>query len=190
MSTTNNVPDQLRDRAWYAEPTAFAFLVDKPISFGHSQLIVSIAPCINEEDAFSLATKHIAICIARFRSIFRSLDLREWDQLARYTSTSGQYVKTLVLKASANEEQKEYKVHLVPCFSSHIDAANDLFWARFGKKPKGGGLLFWVGQREHFVDYDKSRKDLDYIEQERIKSFCLMGLAAILRCPTQAVKSA
>ncbi len=184
MKITSNVPDHLRDRAWYNETSAYAFLVHAPITFGHSQLVVCYAPCISEEDAFSIAAKHIAICIARLRStFFLNLDLAEWGALAQYTVTSGQYVKTLVLKASANENQGEYKIHLVPCFSSHIETANALFWDRFGKKQTGGGLLYWIGQREHLVDYDTS--PLNAVAEGRIKSFCLTGLAAILRCPTK-----
>jgi len=186
MKTTSDVPDHLRDRAWYTENSAYAFLVHAPIALGHSQLTVSIAPGIHEEDAFSLAAKHIAICIGRLRSTFKHLDLREWGPLAQYTVTSGHYVKTLLLKASANEDQKEYKVHLVPCFSSHIEAANDLFRARF-RKGEPGGLLHWIGQREHLVDYDTLK--LDAVAEERIKSFCLTSLAAILRCPMQLTKN-
>lgn len=189
MNTTNNVPNYLGDRAWYTENSAYAFLVDKPITFGHSQLRVAIVPGTSEEDVFSLAAKHIAICIGRFRSTFDNLNLGEWSPLARYTETSGQYVKTLVLRASANESQKEYKVHLVPCFSHHIEAANALFWGRFVKKKEGGGLLYWIGQREHLVDNDASQSDPS-AQQERIKSFCLTSLAAILRCSPQPTKTA
>jgi len=177
----SNVPADRRDRTWYTETSAYAFLVCAPIAFGHYQLVVSISPGIHEEDAFSLSAKHIATCIGRFHSIFMRLDLAEWGPLAQYTITSGHYVKTLVLKASANESQTDYKVHLVPCFSSHIEAANDLFRARFGMRDEGG-LLHWIGEREHLVDYDTL--PLDAVAEERIKSFCLTGLAAILRSPT------
>jgi hypothetical protein len=183
MKTASNVPEHLRDRAWYNETSAYAFLVHAPITFGHSQLVVSVAPCIHEEDAFSLAAKHMAICIARLRSTFVGLDLEGWSKLAQYSVTSGHYVKTLVLKASANENQGEYKIHLIPCFLSHIEAANALFWARFGKKQTGGGLLYWIGRREDLVDYDTS--PLDTVAEERIKTFCLTGLATFLRCPTK-----
>jgi hypothetical protein len=191
MNITNNVPDQHSERTWYNENSAYVFLVDKPITFGHSQLIFSIPPGISEEDAFNLAAKHVAMCIGRFRSTFERLDLGEWNSLAQYTITSGRYVKTLVLKASANEKQKEeYKLHLVPCFSSHIDTANKLFWARFGKEENGGGLLYWIGQREHLVDFDKSQKDSKDIVQRRIQSFYLTGLAAVLRCPAHSAETA
>jgi hypothetical protein len=141
MEDNKQCPDHLRDRAWYAENSAYAFLVHAPSAFGHSQLKVSIACGIHEEDAFSLAAKHIATCIGRFRSAFMSLDLKEWGPLAQYTGTAGHYAKTLVLKASANEKQEEYKVHLGPCLSSHIEAANELFRARF-HQGDSGGLLY------------------------------------------------
>lgn len=182
MKTTNNIPDELYDRTWYVENSAYAFLVDKPITFGHSQLRISITPGIREEDTFSLAAKHIAICIGRFRSTFENINLAEWSPLAQYTETSGQYLKTLVLKASANENQNEYKVHLAPCFSHHIDAANNLFWEQVSKREEGGGLLHWIGKREHVVDCDASQMDSD-TRQKLIESFCLTGLAEILRCP-------
>lgn len=98
-------------------------------------------------------------------------------------------MKTLVLRASAEEDHGEYKIHLVPCFQSHIDAANALFRARFGTKEEGG-LLYWIGEREHLVDYDKEMSPLPAVSEERIKSFRLTDLAAILGCPTQTAKTA
>lgn len=175
--------EKVDDRVWYENEnkTSFAFLVHAPIAFGHSQLVMSISPDNNEEEAFRSAAEHIAVCIGRFRSTFlMSLNLGEWGPLAQYTGTSGKYVKTLVLKASANEDQGEYKVHLVPCFSSHLEAANVLFRARF-RESGSGGLLHWIGEREHLVDYDTL--PLDAAAEQRIKSFCLTGLTAVLRCP-------
>lgn len=179
--------EQVNDRIWYesADKKSFAFLVDAPIAFGHSQLAISIPHGIQEEDAFTLAATHIALCIGRFRSTFMNFQFREWGPLAKYTGTSGHYVKTLILKASASEKQEEYKVHLVPCFSSHIDSANDLFRARFGGK-EAGGLLHWLGEREHLVDYDTLPRPLGEVAEARVKSFGLTGLAALLRCPIQS----
>ena len=93
-------------------------------------------------------------------------------------------MKTLVLRASAAEKQGEYKVHLVPCFESHLKSANDLLRARFGGRDEGG-LLYWIGQREDLVDYDMS---LAHAEK-RIESYRLTDLAAILRCSAQPPKS-
>ncbi|NOT22702.1 MAG: hypothetical protein HOP22_08245 [Nitrospiraceae bacterium] len=91
-------------------------------------------------------------------------------------------MKTLVLKASAKEELgEEYKVHLVPCFSSHIESANNLFRARFGGNDVGG-LLHWIGQREQLVDYDMVSA-ADDVVKKRVESFSLTSLAALLRCP-------
>ena len=89
VKITSNVPDHLSNRAWYNETSAYAFLVHAPITFGHSQLVVSFSPCISEEDAFSLAAKHIAICIARLRLAFISLDLEEWVHWPNTRSRQG-----------------------------------------------------------------------------------------------------
>ena len=182
MEASSPIPEHLRDRVWYDENAAYAFLVHAPITFAHSQLAVTVSPCIQEEDMFSLAAKHIGICIGRLRSTIATLDLTQWDPLSRYTETSGQYAKTLVLRASASERQGQYKIHLVPCFASHIEASNELFWERFDKKREGGGLLHWIGKREHIVDKDTIPLGSD--AEKRISSFCLTGLAAILRAPT------
>jgi len=181
----SDVPEDRRHRVWYDENSAYASLVDAPITFGHSQLKFSVPHGLHEEDAFSLAAKHIATCIGRFRSTFLSLNIEEWGPLAQYTGTSGRYVKTLILRASANEDRgKEYKVHLVPCFSSHIESANELFQKRFGRS-ESGGLLPWIGEREHLVDYDKDMSPSADIANKRVESFGLTGLAAVLRCPMQ-----
>lgn len=107
------------ERTWYWEGKASAFLVHAPITFGHSQLKVT-GNFEKEEDAFLEAAEHIAKCIAKFRTVLSACNLDEWAPLANYTETSGSYVKTLVLRARANEEVRhEYKVHLVPCFTSY-----------------------------------------------------------------------
>ena len=118
-----------------------AFLVDAPITFGHTQLKDCFEQEPLEEAAFAKAAKYIEKCIERIRMTFATLDLSEWAILADYTNTSGNYLKTLVLKASAKEEKKEYKVHLVPCFESHVHSANKLFLAQIHRTTgdSGGG---------------------------------------------------
>jgi hypothetical protein len=190
--TMKTLRKKVDKRVWHENEnkTLFVFLVDKPITFGHSQLVMSISPGTHEEEVFKKAADHIAICIGRFRSTFMPQILEEWGPLAKYTGTSWPYVKTLILRASANEDQgKEYKVHLVPCFASHQQSANDLFQARFGGSD-AGGLLHWIGEREHLVDYDKEMSPSSAVSDERINSFCLTGLAAILRCPMQPSRTA
>ena len=97
-----SVPAELRERRWYTGKDVYAFLVDAPITFGHSQLVITVNSTA-EEEKFESAARHIANCIRILRTTLCSLDLKQWDALARDTRTSGGYTKTLVLKASANE---------------------------------------------------------------------------------------
>ena len=178
---------KVHDRIWYesADKTSFAVLVDKPIAFGHSQVVMSIASYDTpEEEVFKQASGHIVICIGKFLATSWRSVLDGWGPLAKYTGTSGDYMKTLVLKTSADEKPGLYKVHLVPCFESHVKSANDQYHARFGQSDSGG-LLYWIGQREHRVDYDKEMSPSSAVAEKRINSFCLTKLAAILGCPKQ-----
>ncbi len=174
-----NVPRHLHGRTWYTEGDAYAFLVDAPITLGHSQLWVR--SCGTEEDSFTSAAVHIAKCIKILRLTIWHLDLKEWTALARYTGTSGTYQKTLLLKTSATEKKEEYKVHLVPYFCSHLDATNQLYCALQGaQQPASGGLLHWVGERERVVDYDMRDGRDDAVVKKRIASFKLRRLTSKL----------
>lgn len=185
-ATFGNVPDYLRDRTWYVGVDAYAFLVDAPITLGHSQLKVSVNHSQYEEDVFSSAAGHIAKCIRIIRTTLRSLDVDQWSSLARYTGTSGEFKKTLLLKASANEAEDEYKIHLVPYFSSHLSATNKLYAAiQEIESNEPGGLLHWVGQRERIVDYDMRSGRNDKTVRKRIESFNLPQLASKLRCGSE-----
>lgn len=177
-----NVPDFLRDRSWYCGENAYAFLVDAPITLGHSQLKVLVNHAQQEEDSFSNAAKHIAGCIKTLRTVLCDLQLDNWATLANYTGTSGKYQKTLVLKVSANEANDEYKLHLVPYFSSHFIATNKLYAAIQNLDQDAiGGMLHWVGQRERIVDYDMRYGREDETVKKRIASFNLPQLASKLR---------
>jgi hypothetical protein len=172
----------IKDRTWYDDGDASAFLVYAPISFGHTQLKVTIDAGVPEEQAFSKAASSIAVCVQKFRNAFATLDLNQWSPLSEHTKTTGSYVKTLILRSSAVESRDEYKVHLVPCYSSHLREANEAFWASLDpqKTKKGGGLLHWIGTRERSVDSDTANIDT---AEARINSFRLVELAAILRGP-------
>lgn len=173
-----NVPEELRDRTWYIENDAYAFLVDAPITLGHSQLRVSVTQTQQEEDAFNSAARHISKCIRVLRTTLFSLQLDKWTSLACYTGTSGDFKKTLILKVSANEGKNEYKIHLVPFFSSHLSATNKLYAATQEiDSGEPGGLLYWVGQRERIVDYDMRYGRKDETVRKRIDSFRLPELA-------------
>jgi hypothetical protein len=181
-TTIISVPDCLRDRTWYVAEDAYTFLVDSPITFGHSQLKVCLNHSNFEEDIFRNASGHIANCIKTIRKTLRGLDIAQWPSLASYTGTSGKFNKTLLLKASAKEAKNEYKIHLVPYFSSHLRATKKLYSAiQELESNKPGGLLHWVGQRERLVDYDMRNGRNDETIIKRIESFCLLRLASALR---------
>lgn len=175
-----NVPQDLQDRTWYTQNNTYAFLVDAPITLGHSQLKIKTDER-QEEDSFEVAAGHMAKCIRILRATLSALNLDNWTELARYTKTSGTYVKTLVLKASANEPKGEYKIHLVPYFDSHLEATTRLHCATQSIDSGGpGGLLHWVGERERLVDYDMRYGRDDEAVKRRITSFKLPQLASEL----------
>lgn len=183
----DNVPTDLRDRAWYSHGDTYVFLVDKPITFGHSQLRVATAPTQHEETSFATAAIHVVKCIRILRQKLSKVSFEDWRALADYTETSGRYMKTLVLKASAQDSPDEYKIHLVPYFDSHLEATKTLYWS--GKEPPPrhaellpGGLLHWVGQREWIADYDGNRDP----GKRRVSSFDLPRLANLLRIGVQS----
>lgn len=181
-TTLPHVPKALRRRAWYSPTGAYAFLVDAPITFGHSQLRVSVRPRQHEERAFATAAVHVTKCIAALRVALSSRPFSKWSALANYTGSSGSYIKTLVVKASAKEYKREYKIHLIPYFSSHLRATTRFHAVMQDRKSTNpGGLLHWIGQRERIVDYDVRDRDTNKAAARRIASFRLSELASELR---------
>src|SRR2546428_14009630 len=117
--TFDKLRDVVRDRTWYRARGVFAFLVNAPLTLGHSQLVVKTPQSDTEERSFAAAAPHVANCIRVLRTRLPSHGRKSWQSLTQYTKTSGGYRKTLVLKASAEEPKGIYKVHLVPYFASH-----------------------------------------------------------------------
>jgi hypothetical protein len=178
-----SVPEKYRDRTWYSCEVAgvYTFLVDGPITFGHSQLVISNKSMKKEDEIFEKASLHVVMCIKVLQNMLIEIsksNFRPWRELASYTETFGKYKKTLIFRASANETAREYKIHLIPYFKSHVEATKRLYTAEF--KSGVGGLLHWVGQRELLVDYDMRYGRDDKTAQERITSFKLQSLAAML----------
>jgi len=189
--TFNDLRKDVEDRIWCQTEDAFAFLVDQPHTFGHSQLIMRTPESEDEDCSFLGAVPHIAKCIKRLRTALPSPDAGGWKTLADYTQTWGRYEKTLVLRVSANEARGWYKVHLMPYYRSHLDATIKLYRATHNYKKKEdptrkGGLLHWLGQREVLLDYDMRKGREDAIVNERINSFHLDKLADKLRGRTRA----
>lgn len=176
------IPEGLQDRTWYIEGGSYAFLVDAPITLGHAQLKIKTDEGQQEEDSFMTAATHVTKRIAILRRALPDLNHGDWTALAGYTKTAGTYVKTLVLKASADEAKGEYKIHLVPYFDSHLQATTRRHSATQDlDSGKPGGLLHWVGERERLVDHDMRPGRDDKEVKRRITSFRLPELASHLR---------
>ena len=141
----------------------YIFLSRSPLTFGHSQLVIPSPPArkwkkTKEEDFFEWSSHIIEGAIATFSRVFRDDKIHQHNKifknLAEVTQTKGRYIKTLILRASANEKVfEEYKVHLVPYFKSHATKCQDRFRCRHrASLTKTGGLLGWLGEREDEVD--------------------------------------
>lgn len=74
--------------------------------------------------------------------------------MADLTLTKDKYLKTLILRVSADEDvDTTYKVHLVPYFGSHESACQKWYTSIHKVKPDAkGGLIGWLGERETLVD--------------------------------------
>ena len=178
--TFSKLYKETADRTWYDTDGAFAFLVDAPLTFGHSQLVVKIQSN-KQDESFSAVAHHIAACIKNLRTSLPSPSEDKWRSLAAYTRSFGPYKKILLLRVSADETRNMYKIHLVPYFKSHLDATNKLYRVTHNKGRKGkGGLLHWLGQREVIVDYDMRDGRDNKLVKTRIKTFRLKQLASRL----------
>ena len=163
------------------------FLSRSPLTFGHSQLLIP-SPCDSEPDLFRLASKIICKVISIFSTVFGNTRLLHekdtFKPLAESTHTEGSYKKTLVLRASAQENNEEYKVHLVPYFESHAELCKKRFHTVHTVAPgRTGGLLGWLGEREDAVDRwevdsNPTKPMLDYIANEHLR---MVDLAQELR---------
>lgn len=179
-------PDTREERTWLRgqQDEWKVMLVEAPLTFGHSQLRLTCAENPPEEDRFRAVHDPIATCIKRFRERLPDLVLRpEFRGLRHYTWTSGEYLKTLVVRSSANEGPCEYKVHLVPYFESHARRAEERH-RREHRLPAGkkGGLLGWLGARESQVDADiEVWRDTDDFPSELVTALNLETLAGELK---------
>lgn len=174
-------PDQKDSWERISKTCPCIYLPRSPLTFGHSQLIIP-HPGDCEQDLFRLASKIIYNVISTFSVVFgdkANKPLHEDDTykpLAENTYTHGSYRKTLVLRASAQENSREeYKVHLVPFFESHDSLCKKRFQSLHIVKPdQTGGLLDWIGARERDVDrweVDASpvKPQLDQIANEKLR---------------------
>lgn len=152
--------DSIDRRTWFE---GRIFLVDKPLTFGHSQIVVE---CHNdkEEEHFRQASLLITHTIRVFNKAFGENKIHEKEQfkkLAFATCTEGGYLKTLILRSSANEDANQYKIHMVPYFCSHAEACEEFYHFNHPNSlEKTGGLLGWLGKRETKIDCWSEKKKL------------------------------
>lgn len=159
--------NQIEDKDWREIVKApYIFLSRAPLTFGHSQLVIRSPQGNNqnEEDFFCLASKIIEKAIVVFKKAFIEQRMHEekiFNELAKLTFTKGNYIKTLILRSSANEDNcREYKIHLVPYFESHEISCQKHYTAIHSVKADvEGGLLGWLGQRETLVDTWQNERD-------------------------------
>ncbi len=140
-------------------------LVRAPLTFGHSQVIACFPKCRlhDEFERFRVIAPFIERALAAFGLVFGKQGVHkkiELASLANLTMTEGNYVKTLILRTSANENDNEYKVHLVPYFRSHASSAKGMYTATHSVAPEDtGGLLAWLGARETMADCWQNESD-------------------------------
>lgn len=165
------------------EQSPYVLLVRAPLTFGHSQLVISSPKGTNqdEEDFFSLGSRIIERTIMVFEQAFKVQKIHEdenFRSLAVFTGTKGRYIKTLILRSSASEKfHKEYKIHLVPYFKSHQDECIKRYRYIHGiATGDKGGLLGWLGERETVVDnllesgpFKENKEILDNFANEDLK---------------------
>ena len=164
------------------------FLSRAPLTLGHSELVIPSPPYgkISEAKFFECASHIIKRAIATFVKAFDCDKIhtkdKTFENLSKFTKTEGQYIKTLILKASANENlEEQYKVHLVPYFESHDIECKKRYDTRHrGLKSSKGGLLAWLGEREDEADKLEADSSLwKYILDDSVNNDLQMSELAI-----------
>lgn len=135
------------------------FFVNRPLTFGHSQLVMPIPSNlrdIKEDIIFECASIIIKRAIKTFEEAFGGDKLHsneDFCNLAKRTLSNGRYEKTIIMRVSADEDPREvYKVHLVPYFKSNADLCQERYYLIHKVPDNRGGLIGWLGDRETEVD--------------------------------------
>lgn len=160
----------LLNRIWYkrkmvknawSEVTKFPhiFLTNAPLTFGHSQLVIPAraGSAVNETTLFRLAADLIEDVLRVFKEAFGNKTLHtkaSYKKLAEATYSYGKYIKTLILRTSADENpESKMKIHLVPYFESSQAECHKRFHLLHKVPPdQKGGMIGWLGERETVVD--------------------------------------
>ncbi|MDQ7837159.1 MAG: hypothetical protein RDU59_01520 [Thermodesulfobacteriota bacterium] len=181
-------PNTMEKRTWLRKRSEdnniYVYLVESPLTFGHSQLILKTENVIPEEDMFGMAAPVLVESIRILKEkIPGAMEDLVWKKLRDYTQASGRLIKILILKVSANEKEKQYKVHIVPYFESHLCLTTILFQkGRDIDKGKTGGMIRWLGEQEKRVDDQiEIWRDTCHFPVALVESFELIKLADHLR---------
>jgi hypothetical protein len=161
----------LLDRVWrkkknvkntFSEVSKFPyiFLTNAPLTFGHSQLVVPTLPgtdSVDESKLFRLAAPLIEDVLKVFEIFFvkgKRHTKAPFQKLAEDTYSYGKYIKTLILRTSADDDPKiKIKFHLVPYFESNQVDCHKRFHSLHRAPPdKKGGMIGWLGERETQLD--------------------------------------
>jgi len=160
----------LLDRVWYkrkkvknawseVSKSPHIFLTNAPLTFGHSQLVIPACPnaAANESTLFRSAADLIEEVLKAFMEVFGKGTVHAeapFQKLAEATHSYGKYIKTLILRTSANENpDTKIKIHLVPYFESNQAECYKRFHSLHKVSPdQKGGMISWLGERETEVD--------------------------------------
>lgn len=163
--------DNRLDRLWYVKDKPKSlwtdwsqissyphiFLTNAPLSFGHSQLIIPSKHKNDEATLFQSASEIIVGVLRVCQNIFGKQKIQskqKYEALAANTYSYGKFIKTLVLRTSANEKHgRELKIHFVPYFESNQTECHKRFHSLHTTGPDNkGGLIGWLGERETQMD--------------------------------------
>ena len=161
----------LLDRVWrkrknvkntWSEVKKFphVFVTNLPLTFGHSQLVVPARPgkdAANESTLFRSAADLIEDGLEVFKNVFGKGELHAkapFKKLAEDTYSYGKYIKTLILRTSADDDpDTKIKFHLVPYFQSNQVDCHKRFHSLHRAPPtEKGGMIGWLGERETQLD--------------------------------------
>lgn len=156
------------------------FLVESPLTFAHSQLAIKFSESAHPDESsrFRIAAQIVQKAISTFKQLLSPNTIDYFKELAEFTHTKENYIKTLVLRVSAQEDSWEYKIHLVPYFVSHAAACQERYTdIHCDNQP--GGLLGWLGDRETEVDRWK-RENAAHLDDIVTNKWRLPELAKLL----------
>jgi hypothetical protein len=146
------------------EKVPHIYLTRAPLTFGQSQLVIPFPSFKNEKEVipesyfFQIASLMIIGAYKAFEKVFKKKNpIHEWPmfkRLAESTYSYGEYIKTLVIRASADEEVgRQYKIHLAPYFQSHAAECLKRYRSLHKVCPSDrGGLIGWLGNKETEVE--------------------------------------